>query len=279
MPIFDIHTHLGRLLQDLPFNTPESLVAILDREQIDRAAVMAVGNPGEGDYFYTTWQVLEACAHFPDRLVPFCNTDPRHRYPDSFNPYPVLAEYAERGCRGFGEILADVAIDHPGLQKIYAACGELSLPVLFHADDTICYDEPGLPRLEAMLKKFPGTVFIGHAVHFWAEISAVQSAAEYARGVYFKGPVRRGGATDRLLGEYPNLYGDLSAGSGFNALNRDPDFGLEFLERRQDKLVFGTDVLHPHMPLPLVGFLRAAPISDLAREKILWGNAARLLRL
>ena len=36
------------------------------------------------------------------------------------------------------------------------------------------------------------------------------------------GPIARGGITDKLLGDYPNLFGDLSANSGNNALSRDP---------------------------------------------------------
>lgn len=273
----DIHTHVGRLLHDLPPHTPNDLLAMMDQEGIARAAVMAVENPEEVDYYVTTEQVLEVCAAHPDRLIPFCSLDPRHRYPDTFDPVPILAEYAASGCRGFGEVLAGVPIDHPGLQKIYGVCGELGLPVLFHADHHICYDEPGAPRLEAMLHQFPQTTFIGHANRFWAEISADATAADFRR--YPGGPVRPGGATDRLLSAYPNLYGDLSAGSGYNALTRDPAFGLAFLERHQDKLVLGTDIVRPGQAVPIVSFLRSAPISDAARAKIGRTNAERLLKL
>lgn len=239
---------------------------------------MAVENPGEVDFYVTTEQVLAGCARYPERLVPFCNLDPRHRYPATFNPRPILEEYAARGCKGFGEILADVpVIDHPGLQAIYAVCGELGLPVLFHGDHWLCADEPGAPRLEQMLRSFPHTVFIGHATRFWAEISAGVTREQFA--LYPQGPVQPGGATLRLLGQYPNLYGDLSAGSGYNALTRDPAFGLDFLERHQDQLVFGTDCLKPGHAAPIVKFLREARISETARAKILWQNAARLLKL
>ena len=37
------------------------------------------------------------------------------------------------------------------------------------------------------------------------------------------------------------MFGDLSAGSGLNALTRDEDFTRGFLERHQDKLLFGSD--------------------------------------
>jgi len=279
MRFIDVHTHIGRLLYDLPANRPEDLIATLDRMGIERAVVMAVENPEELEYYVPTVQVLEACAHYPDRLIPFCCLDPRHRYPDKFNPRPIIKEYVEQGCKGFGELLAGVPIDHPCLQAIYEVCGAYHLPVLFHADHLICYDEPGAPRLEKMLQKFPDTVFIGHAIRFWAEVSADATAEQFHIDVYAKGPVVRGGATDRLLGQYPNLYGDLSAPSGFNALTRDPAFGLDFLERHQDKLLFGTDILKPGQAPPIVDFLRTCEISESAREKICYRNAERLLGL
>ena len=55
------------------------------------------------------------------------------------------------------------------------------------------------------------------------------------------GPVKRVGTTDRLLTEYPNLYGDLSARSGYLALYRDSDFAPDFLKRHGKKLLWGTD--------------------------------------
>ena len=44
-----------------------------------------------------------------------------------------------------------------------------------------------------------------------------------------------------MLSEYPNFYGDLSANSGRNFLNRDRDFTAKFLERHRAKLMFGCD--------------------------------------
>jgi hypothetical protein len=40
---------------------------------------------------------------------------------------------------------------------------------------------------------------------------------------------------------YPNLWGDLSAGSGAGAIAHDCEFSLAFLIRRADRLLFGTD--------------------------------------
>ena len=56
-----------------------------------------------------------------------------------------------------------------------------------------------------------------------------------------KGPVKAGGLTDRYLADYPNMFADMSAGSGLNALTRDEDHARGFLDRHQDKILFGSD--------------------------------------
>jgi predicted TIM-barrel fold metal-dependent hydrolase len=47
--------------------------------------------------------------------------------------------------------------------------------------------------------------------------------------------------TDRWLSDFPNLYADMSANSGNNALSRDPDFTRGFVVRHREKLIFGSD--------------------------------------
>src|SRR4029079_2409987 len=77
---------------------------------------------------------------------------------------------------------------------------------------------------------------------WWASISG--EVSEDLAG-YPNKPVAPGGAIDRLMDKYPNIYGDLSAGSGSNGLSRDMAFAKEFVIRRQDRLMFGTDYLAP----------------------------------
>ena len=53
--------------------------------------------------------------------------------------------------------------------------------------------------------------------------------------------VAPGGAVPRLMRECPGLHGDLSAGSGLNALQRDPEHAYAFIEEFQDRLLLGLD--------------------------------------
>ena len=93
----------------------------------------------------------------------------------------------------------------------------------------------------------------------------------------------RPGRLVEIFRSCPNLYGDLSAGSGFNAISRDPAFGDAFLEEFQDRLLFGTDIASVPQELPVVDYFRRLRaekrISEEAYEKITWKNADRLLGL
>ena len=153
-----------------------------------------------------------------------------------------LAQAAGDGALGFGELKSHVEADGPELQRIYALAAERGVPVLIHFQEVEHFPGEGLwgtgfKRFEAMLKKYPKTTFIGHADAFWANVDA-----KYANEAsYPTGPITRGGVTDKLLGDYGNLFGDLSANSGNNALSRDAAFTADFLRRHQDKLIFGSD--------------------------------------
>jgi len=59
--------------------------------------------------------------------------------------------------------------------------------------------------------------------------------------MYPKGRIKPGGLVDKLLADYSNIYGDLSADSGLNAITRDPEFSRGFLERHSRKLIWGSD--------------------------------------
>src|SRR5581483_4489630 len=94
-------------------------------------------------------------------------------------------------------------------------------------------------KLETVLKLCPKTNFIGHAPGFWRHISGDGYTAPET---YPKGAVTPGGRVPELLARYPNLYADLSAGSGLTAISRPPEGqGRQFLIDFQDKLLFGRD--------------------------------------
>jgi predicted TIM-barrel fold metal-dependent hydrolase len=137
-----------------------------------------------------------------------------------------------------------------------------------HLDPHLNVDEPGLPKLEVLLKDLPDTNFVMHGPAWWSEISFENTP----RGGYPTGKIVAQGRADALL-EYPNLYADLSAASALNALTRDPDFTGGFVERHKEKLIFGTDYLRPGQQTPIIERLRKIGNIDC----ILRNNAIKLL--
>src|SRR5581483_1197245 len=152
-------------------------------------------------------------------------------------------------------------------------------PVLMHFQ----YDTYNLrfERLHKLLERHPKVNFIGHAQTWWGNIDIYHEQ----NVMYPKGKVHSGGMTDRLLSDYPNMYGDLSAGSGLNALQRDEEEGRRFLERHQDKLLYGSDCSDSYGEGPgcsgsqQIAMVRKLSPNKTVERKLLYDNAARLLKI
>jgi predicted TIM-barrel fold metal-dependent hydrolase len=275
----DIHTHLGQTWNSTKELTAANLLKWMDGHEIAQAVVLPLVSPESSSYLLTTDFVLTQTQPHRDRLIPFCCIDPRTSYSGGAKGLAdILKRYVDAGARGFGEHKPGVRIDDPRNKILYGVCGELELPVLFHLDTQRNVDAPGLPGLEKMLKEFPRTTFIGHANGWWASISG-DITEQSQLSSYPKTPVVPGGAVDRLMDAYPNLYGDLSAGSGAGALSRDLKFARAFLIRRADRLLFGTDYLSPGQGVPQFDLFRQLELPAEVQAKIFRDYARRLLRL
>lgn len=276
---FDFHTHFGRLTNYYPPLSVEALLRWMDAHDVGRAAVLPLVSPESTTFALTPEMVLAETKPHRDRLVPFCSFDPRTDYGGGERGLlGILSRYVEAGAKGFGEHKCGVAIDDPRNMKLYAACAELKLPVLVHLDNRCNMDRPGLPGLAKALAAFPTVNFIGHAFGWWASIDGGATQEDFGRGPRTT-PVAKGGAIDALMDKFPNLYGDLSASSGAAAIRRDMAFGREFLIRRADRLVFGTDFHFPEQKIPQFDLYDELKLPADVEAKIFRDNARRLLSL
>lgn len=286
----DIHAHV-RLTPVLRegkrvFLTAEQLIRKLDDYGIDRAVLLPTVSP-ECLQPQSVAEILLAATAYPDRFIPFCSLDPRangNRVDTDFAE--LLNDYQEQGCRGVGEITANLPFDHPKTRNMLRQVEAAGLPLLFHlsTDPEVnygLYDDPGLPRLERALNEFPRLKLLGHSQAFWAEMTPFPD--QTARQGYPAGRIEAEGRVQFLMRRYPNLYGDLSAGSGFNALARDREYAANFLTEFQDRLLFGTDFGTPEdgseLPALLESLRDSGAISSAVFEKIAAGNAGKLLDL
>jgi len=276
-PVLDLHFHFRP--------QPAANLAHLDGAGITKANLLTRGGVLD--------QVKALQAAAPGRFTWFTSYDVTR--PDAEQ---VLTQAVKSGAQGFGEMKFHVAADGPELRRMYALAADLQVPILIHIQEVDHSPNEGTwsagfaKSFAAVLKEYPKTTFIGHADAFWANISADY----HNEAAYPTGPVKRGGATDRWLGDYPNLYGDMSAVSGNNAMARDPAFAADFLKRHQDKLLFGSDCScrdghgagynNPAAPQMAGKCVARETLTVLKRstvpvifQKIVWGNVHRLLRI
>lgn len=274
----DVHVHLTQPWSTRKPLSADALLRWMDEHRIARAVVHPLISPEAWYYPISTDWVLAQTTPHRDRLIPFCDVDPRTTYLRSYKAIlSTLKRYVDAGAKGVGEHKCGVPIDSPGNLDVFRAAGELKLPVLFHMDAIRNTDRPGLPGLEHVLREVPDANFIGHAPGWWASISG--DVTEKDLGGYPKGPVAPGGAIDRLMDKYPNLYGDFSAGSGAGAIRRDMKFGREFILRRADRLMFGTDYLAPDQQVPQFELFDELDLPQDVQAKLFCDNARRLLGL
>ena len=278
-PYFDMHTHLGQTWNSTQVLTAEVLLRWMDANEIAQAVVLPLINPEASSYPLTPNFVLSETKPYRDRLIPFCSVDPRTSYRGGHKGLvDMLHRYVDAGAKGFGEHKPGIPFDDSRNMAIFAGCGEVGLPVLFHLDNQRNTDVPGLPGLEKVLQANPDTSFIGHGPGWWASISGDATQADL--GGYPKGKTVAGGAIDRLMEKYPNIHGELSAGSGANSISRDLEFGREFLIRRQDRIMFGTDFLSPGQNVPQFElFEKQLALPESVQAKIYRDNARQLLKL
>ncbi len=274
----DVHTHIGTTWNGNKELTADGLLHWMDEHDIEKSVLLPLTSPESSSFLLLTEPALRAAKDHPDRLIAFCSIDPRTSVRGGRKGFlDVVKSYVDKGARGFGEHKDGLDFDDPLMMTIYDVCEEIGIPLLFHMDNQRGKDQPGLPRLEHALSTFPKLNFIGHGPGWWASISGGLTQKDLMS--YPKGKVNPGGAIDTLVEKYPDIYRDLSAGSGANSISRDKEFGREFMIRRQDRLLFGTDYLQPGQGVPQFEVFDSLKLPADAQRKIYRGNAERLLNL
>lgn len=283
--IIDIHNHA-----DFYGYNAKKIVENMDEFGIDITCLLSWEAPKDEYAFFMKYSFspfsdmpvpFERCVEYkkeaPDRfLLGFC---PDPRKPDALARLKTVVDlYDISIC---GELKLRMMYDNPDAIRLYRACAEYDLPVLMHFDYE--YDSPhacpwpnnwyggGIDVLERVLKLCPETKFLGHAPGFWAHISDDEL---YKEQPYPKGKVVPGGRIEQLLEKYPNLYCDISAGSGCIALSRDLKFTEKFLDKWQDRVLYARDKFdNEHQNL-----IESLNISDAIKKKIYEDNARKVLR-
>ncbi len=290
MKIIDAHNH-----PDWHGHNLEKFVANMDRYGISRTWLFS-WECGPGEYSPAYKSVIPAqilgsnygpipfsrCLSYaercPERFVLGYCPDPRR--PDACDQ--LLAAHNIYGAKVCGELKVRMMYDNPDCIRLCRLAGELGMPVTFHLDydRRATYKDPWgewfggtIDSIERLLQACPNTNFLGHAPGFWIHISCddLWKTAGYSP---VPAKVLPGGRVPELLKKYPNLYCDLSAGSGCAALRRDPEFAVKFLTEFQDRVLYARDYFdNQHQE-----FYSTLNLPKTVLEKMYHGNAEKLVK-
>jgi predicted TIM-barrel fold metal-dependent hydrolase len=270
-PLIDVHTHISVSKKHVNgvavapereyLGTPQELLAVMDRKNI-RSMVNLTGGFDAG--------LVEAITKYdkayPGRFYTFAEPSySRFKEPG----YPKLqADAIEAGYRAGAKGLkilktlglylrenissgALVKIDDPRFDPMWDACGQLNIPVAIHVSDPIAFFTPTdrfNERYEE-LNNHPDWSFYGHDFPSNAELLEARNRV-FARHPKTQFLVLHVGNFAEDLGnvaenldKYPNMTVDIAARIG--ELGRQPRTARKFIDKYQDRVLFGTDAT-PH---------------------------------
>lgn len=271
-PVIDCHEHLGRWLTpdgdwiaaDLAgrraeeWMTPDvgALIEVLDAHDVAACVNLDGGWDGELEANLDRYDR----AH-PDRFLTFCQLDWRlaaagEDFADAL--VASLRHSAAAGARGlkvwktlglgFRDRLGKLLMpDDERLAPVFAAAGDLGLPVLIHTADPVAFFRPVDARNERLeeLLAHPEWSFAGPGLPTHAALMESFEALVSAHpGTTFIGAHVAGNAEDlawvsRALDQHPNLYLDLAA--RISDLGRQPRAARRLFCEHPDRILFGTD--------------------------------------
>src|SRR5258708_2117803 len=269
-PIIDIHQHTnysGRSDDELLRHQREMGVSKTVLLPAGSKYGLAAGAGGNDT-------VVAIARRLPKEYAFFAN-----ELPDIPETRSVLEKYLKMGAIGIGEQKFPVEADSEYINLVASIAQEHNVPVLLHFE----YKNYNLNfnPFYKVLDPHTRVNFIGHAQTWWCNID--KNCDESV--MYPSGPVTPGGITDRLLSDYTNMYGDLSANSGLNSMLRDEAHARDFLKRHQNKLLFGSDCNDRVANGPkclgskIIAAVRRLSPHKKVERKILYGNASKLLKI
>jgi hypothetical protein len=233
-------------------HTVPNLVAEMDATKVTQAMILpiAFGLPFGDDLTDVFMQAIDE-AGAGERLLPGASV-----HPSDSHAAEKLARYAAAGARmvKLHPAMGRYFPDDESMFPIYRACDELGLPVIFHGgragiEPKSMHKYTLMRHYEGAFRAFPNVQFVlGHAGARDAEDAI------------------------KLADRHPNLWFD-SHGQGVTMLSRMLD------EIGSERLLYGTDWPFYHLASALAKVLLVTEGRPTDRYNLLYGNAARLLKL
>lgn len=230
---------------------PRALVSLLEEAGVNYGVVLAELSPVTTGMI-TNEYVAEFCAREP-RLIPFCNINPHL----VANPSRELVRCVEElGCRGLKLLPTYQGFypNDPSIYPLYARAEELRIPVLIHTGSSI---------FKGSRLKYGNPLSLDDVAVDFPDLPIV--LAHSGRGVWYEEAF--------LLSQlHGNVYMEVSGLPPQNLLNYFPRLG-----KNADRVLFGSD--WPGMPgiAENIAAIRALPLKEEVKDKILGENARKIL--
>lgn len=306
--IIDSHLHI-----DLRGFSEQKLLDHISRNRIEKAWLLSweEEKPQFKTYSHvSSSRILEICHKYPDKFIPFYAPDPTRDNLDErlrflngnefkgVGELKVALNWEDNTIENFLKgITKKVLVFHMQDNRYYSSSlsikqklardyknerytGKINELLRRSLDNGLLKGQeeklkyfPGylsdFKGLEKRLAEFPNINFVAHGWLFWSNISGEYSIYKNldSSKIITKGIIWG------LLEKYPNLYCDISAGSGWNALTRDRDRASDFLETYYEKILFGTD----NTNYKFVELIKSFKLSKFKEEAVFFRNAEKIL--
>ena len=284
--IIDAHNH-----PDYHGYTVEKIIRDMDEQSIDKTWLLTWDVP-QSEYNVRSNQntmppgsesgipidrILAAGAAAPDRFV--LGYAPHPKRPDSIER--INSAVSLYDIRLAGEYKSRTMFDDPDALRLLRRFGELGLPVTIHLEYGTDSGQSNYPwrdwwyggtigALDRMLAACPETIIVAHGPGWWSHIS---NDDLFDKEHYPQAPTRPEGGVPEMLDRYPNMYADLSAQSGVNALRRAETYGKQFLIDHQDKLLWARDLFDSR----LMDHIDKLALPKSVFDKLTYLNAQKLI--
>lgn len=243
-PVIDAHTHMGPDSgADMPFSSPEEMIAVMDRENIERifcSPHSALHDPNVGNS-----ELEEVMKKYPDRVMGYYCFNPNYEEKYLENIENVINVPGYIGLK-FLPTYHRYPLDGDNYKKALEFANKHKLYMLIH---TWGNNDPhnGPRHIKMLCEKYPDITFImGHSA-----------------------PGELDGAID-IVKNHDNVMLDICDIHRHNGI-----IDKMVREVGADKVIFGTDMpwYDPNYGIGSVLFSR---ISDEDKYKILYGNAKKI---
>ena len=256
-PVIDMHAHFGPLLlgdsyEDV-FDTRESCAVLRD---MGVEKIFCLELVWDGDYDRLC-RKLDASQGM---ILPVGSVDVSKAMEPDFEArvYRTVRDLKAKGCvalklwknmtlMGTDYFGRNIRLDDPHYEPIWQVCGEEGLPVIIHVADPPCFFRPTEPDNEhyICLSQHPEWSFHRPGIASFEEHMAMQETVirnhpDVTFVVAHVGSYAENlGKVAEWMEKYPNMCVDVAA--RLDQLGRQPYSARAFIERFQDRVLFGTD--------------------------------------